>query len=208
MSDRLGHFFCSWSKNPRQKVLEYAGIQKHWMTRSADRITLCKHSMKYCQSTQKLPTSQFSMGSGYWSLKITNHLDAIAIWESSLAGYFKQKIDKTFEGMTGVTAIVDNILVFGKTIKSCVKSWHMLMNEVSSWIRINWKSELPNSRADDWPKVLSLRTLLVRSVQHLVTYIKMFVCMSSFRIRLMTSSLMSTNRVTALEPYIPIITDY
>ena len=65
-----------------------------------------------------------------------------------------------------------------------------------------------NSRADDWQKVLSLRTLLVRSVQHLVTYTKMFVCMSSFRIRLMTSSLMSTNRVTALEPYIPIITDY
>ena len=64
------------------------------------------------------------------------------------------------------------------------------------------------SRADDWQKVLSLRTLLVRSVQHLVTYTKMFVCMSSFRIRLMTSSLMSTNRVTALEPYIPIITDY
>ena len=65
-----------------------------------------------------------------------------------------------------------------------------------------------DSRADDWQKVLSLRTLLVRSVQHLVTYTKMFVCMSSFRIRLMTSSLMSTNRVTALEPYIPIITDY
>ena len=67
---------------------------------------------------------------------------------------------------------------------------------------------LIGSTADDWPKVLSLRTLLVRSVQHLVTYTKMFVCMSSFRIRLMTSSLMSTNRVTALEPYIPIITDY
>ena len=66
----------------------------------------------------------------------------------------------------------------------------------------------PYSRADDWPKVLSLRTLLVRSVQHLVTYTKMCVCMSSFRIRLMTSSLMSTIRVTALEPYIPIITDY
>ena len=65
-----------------------------------------------------------------------------------------------------------------------------------------------NSTADDWLKVLSLRTLLVRSVQHLVTYTKMFFCMSSFRIRLMTSSLMSTNRVTALEPYIPIITDY
>ena len=65
-----------------------------------------------------------------------------------------------------------------------------------------------DSRADNWPKVLSLRTLLVRSVQHLVTYTKLFVCMSSFRIRLMTSSMMSTNRVTALEPYIPIITDY
>ena len=64
------------------------------------------------------------------------------------------------------------------------------------------------STADDRPKVLSLRTLLVRSVQHLVTYTKMFVCMSSFRIRLMTSSLVSTTRVTALEPYIPIITDY
>ena len=70
------------------------------------------------------------------------------------------------------------------------------------------KSQVIYSRADDWPKVLSLRTLLVRSVQHLVTYTKMFVCMFSFRIRLMTSSLMSTNRVTALEPYIPIITGY
>ena len=65
-----------------------------------------------------------------------------------------------------------------------------------------------NSTADDWPKVLSLRTLLVRSVQHLVTYTKMFVCMSSFRIRLMTLSLMSTNGVTALEPYIPFMKDY
>ena len=61
------------------------------------------------------------------------------------------------------------------------------------------------STADDWPKLLSLRTLLVRSVQHLVTYTKLFVCMSSFRIWLMTSSLISTNRVTALEPYIPFI---
>ena len=64
------------------------------------------------------------------------------------------------------------------------------------------------STADDWPKVLSLRTLLVRSVQHLVTYTKMFVFMSSFGIRLMTLSLMSTNGVTALEPYIPFIKDY
>ena len=65
-----------------------------------------------------------------------------------------------------------------------------------------------NSTADDRPKVLSLRTLLVRSVQHLVMYTKMFVSMSSFRIRLMTSSLVSTNRVMALEPYIPLIKDY
>ena len=69
-------------------------------------------------------------------------------------------------------------------------------------------SRLGYSTADGWPKVLSLRTLLVRSVQHLVKYTKMFVCMSSFRIRLMTSSLKSTNGVTALEPYIPFITDY
>ena len=48
------------------------------------------------------------------------------------------------------------------------------------------KAVRPSSTADDWPKVLSLRTLLVRSVQHLVAYTKMFVCMSSFRIRLMT----------------------
>ena len=70
-----------------------------------------------------------------------------------------------------------------------------------------WKAFI-YSTADDWPKVLSLRTLLVRSVQHLVTNTKMFVCMASFRIRLMTSSLMSTNGVTALEPYIPFIKDY
>ena len=78
------------------------------------------------------------------------------------------------------------------------------------WLSRELNCEVPQiiSRADDWPKVLPLRTLLVRSVQHLVTYTKMFVCMFSFRIRLMTSSLMSTNRVTALEPYIPIITGY
>ena len=79
---------------------------------------------------------------------------------------------------------------------------------VAQWVEHMYIAVSINSTADDWPKVLSLRTLLVRSVQHLVTYTKMFVCMSSFRIRLMTSSLMSTNRVTALEPYIPIITDY
>ena len=28
---------------------------------------------------------------------------------------FQQKIDKTFEGMIGVTAIIDDILVFGQT---------------------------------------------------------------------------------------------
>ena len=75
-------------------------------------------------------------------------------------------------------------------------------------LQCHHRSVIVNSTADDWSKVLCLRTLLVRSVQHLVTYTKMFVCMSSFRIRLMTSSLMSTNGVTALEPYIPFIKDY
>ena len=41
-----------------------------------------------------------------------------------------------------------------------------------------------------------------------VIYTKIFVCMYGFRIQLMKSSLMSTNRVTALEPYIPFIKDY
>ena len=34
---------------------------KALLKRSTDRITLCQRSMKYCQSCQKLPTSQFSM---------------------------------------------------------------------------------------------------------------------------------------------------
>ena len=76
------------------------------------------------------------------------------------------------------------------------------------YITLSNRFEFVHSTADDWPKVLSLRNLLVRSVQHLVIYTKMFVYMSSFRIRLMTSSLVSTNRVTALEPYIAFIKDY
>ena len=39
-------------------------------------------------------------------------------------------------------------------------------------------------------------------------YTKIFVCMYSFGIQLMTSSKMSTNRVTALELNIPFIQDY
>ena len=40
------------------------------------------------------------------------------------------------------------------------------------------------------------------------TYTKIFVCMYGFGVQLMTSSKMSTNRVTALKPYIPSIQDY
>ena len=39
-------------------------------------------------------------------------------------------------------------------------------------------------------------------------YTKIFVCMYGFVIQLMTASKMSTNRVTALELYIPFIQDY
>ena len=39
-------------------------------------------------------------------------------------------------------------------------------------------------------------------------YTKKFVCMYDFGIQLMTPSKMSTNRATALEPYIPFIQDY
>ena len=42
----------------------------------------------------------------------------------------------------------------------------------------------------------------------IVIYTKIFVCMYGFRTQLMTSPLMSTNRVTALELYIPFIKDY
>ena len=94
-----------------------------------------------------------------------------------------------------------------------IRIWHWSQRSRSNILIVCLTAHITNSffiysTADDWPKVLSLRTLLVRSVQHLVTYTKMFVCMSSFRIRLMTSSLMSTNGVTALEPYIPFIKDY
>ena len=41
-----------------------------------------------------------------------------------------------------------------------------------------------------------------------VIYTKMFVCMYGFRIQLITTSLMSTYRVTAVESYIPFIKDY
>ena len=43
-----------------------------------------------------------------------------------------------------------------------------------------------------------------------VIYTKICVCMYGFRIQLLTSTLMSTNRVTApaLDPYIPFIKDY
>ena len=130
---QIGSILLLLSKNPRQKVLEYAWIQKYWMTRSADRITLCERLMKYCQSCQKLPTSQFSMPlavTGAWSSKLEDQSSYLTTFNTPFGRYrylrvpfglncsqdvFQRKIDETFEGMTGVTAIVDDILVFGKT---------------------------------------------------------------------------------------------
>ena len=68
--------------------------------------------------------------SGYWSLKLEDKSSYLITFNTPFGRYrylripfglncsqdvFQQKIDETFEGMTGVTAIVDDILVFGKT---------------------------------------------------------------------------------------------
>ena len=68
--------------------------------------------------------------SGYWSLKLEDKSSYLTTFNTPCGRYrylrvpfglncsqddFQRKIDKTFEGMTGVTAIVDDILVFGKT---------------------------------------------------------------------------------------------
>ena len=53
-----------------------------------------------------------------WRLLFNNtpctlSLFASPVWSQLLSGCFSAKNSKTFEGMTGVTAIVDDILVFG-----------------------------------------------------------------------------------------------
>ena len=70
--------------------------------------------------------------SGYWSLKLEDKSSYLTTFITPFGRYmyrylrvpfglncsqdvFQRKIDETFEGMTGVTAIVDDILVFGKT---------------------------------------------------------------------------------------------
>ena len=68
--------------------------------------------------------------SGYWSLKLEDQSSYLTTFNTPFARYrylrvpfglncsqdeFQQKIDDTFESMSGVTAIVDDILVFGKT---------------------------------------------------------------------------------------------
>ena len=68
--------------------------------------------------------------SGYWSLKLEDKSSYLTTYHTPFGRYrylrvpfglncsqdvFQRKIDETFEGMTGVTAIVDDILVFGKT---------------------------------------------------------------------------------------------
>ena len=67
--------------------------------------------------------------SGYWSLKLEDKSSYLTTFNTPFGHYrylrvpfglncsqdvFQRKIDETFEGMTGVTAIVDDILVFGK----------------------------------------------------------------------------------------------
>ena len=68
--------------------------------------------------------------SGYWSLKLEDKSSYLTTFNTPFGRYrylripfglncsqdvFQRKIDETFEGMAGVTAIVDDILVFGKT---------------------------------------------------------------------------------------------
>ena len=64
------------------------------------------------------------------------------------------------------------------------------------------------STANRGPKVLSFLSLLVRLCQHQVSYIKMFVCMSSLRIQLLTSWQLSTNGVMGLGTITPLNKDY
>ena len=65
-----------------------------------------------------------------------------------------------------------------------------------------------NCTANRGPKFLSFWTLRVRLCQHQVSDIKMFVCMSSLRIQLMTSWQLSTNRVLALGTITPLNKDH
>ena len=68
--------------------------------------------------------------SGYWSLKLEEKSSYLTTFNTPFGRYrylrvpfglncsqdeFQRKIDESFEGMSGVTAIVDDILVYGKT---------------------------------------------------------------------------------------------
>ena len=73
--------------------------------------------------------SVLDVTSGYWSLKLEDKYSYLTTFNTPFGHYcylrvtfglncsrdvFQRKIDKTFEGMTAVNAVVDNILVFSK----------------------------------------------------------------------------------------------
>ena len=86
--------------------------------------------------------------SGYWSLKLEDKFSYLTTFNTPFGRYrylrvpfglncsqdvFQRKIDETFEGMAGVTAIVVYSVKQGLNMtKTCVKYWHVLMNEASS----------------------------------------------------------------------------
>ncbi|RXN04788.1 crumbs -like protein [Labeo rohita] len=107
--------------------------------------------------TPKLAGAQFfsvlNAKSGYWAIKLTEELLKLTTFNTVVGRYkflclpfglisaqdeFQRKTDETYERLNGVAAIVDNILVFGKTEEEHDANLRaMLMRTREKGVRLN-----------------------------------------------------------------------
>uniref|UniRef100_A0A3P9LL44 Gypsy retrotransposon integrase-like protein 1 n=1 Tax=Oryzias latipes TaxID=8090 RepID=A0A3P9LL44_ORYLA len=91
--------------------------------------------------------------SGYWAIKLTDESSKLTTFNTIFGRYrflrlpfglvsaqdeFQRKIDETYEGLEGVTAIVDDILIYGKTKAEHDRNLHaMLQRSRERGVRLN-----------------------------------------------------------------------
>jgi hypothetical protein len=96
--------------------------------------------------------------SGYWAIKLTEESSKLTTFNTILGRYrfrrlpfgiisaqdeFQRKIDETYEGLNGVVAIVDDILVYGRTKKEHDDNLHaMLQRSREKGVKLNQEKSI------------------------------------------------------------------
>ncbi|MES9883587.1 MAG: RNase H-like domain-containing protein [Sedimenticola sp.] len=127
------------------KMLNEALLRPHYPTRTLDDVV-----------SQLAGSSVFSVldaKSGYWSIRLDEESSYYTVFNSPFGRYrflrmpfgvkvaqdvFERKMDETFEGLNGVLAIVDDILVYGKNKEEHDRNLRNVMTRArESGIKLN-----------------------------------------------------------------------